>query len=343
MLKDIDLLYYSLIQKIQKGRKQILIENPSRRIYNHSVGKKTEVQVKRKALFFVLVLFLLARVASAQGLTKIAENVYSYVDVKDASAQNSFGANAGIVIGEKGILVVDTLISAKEAQRLIKDIRAISDKPIRYIVNTHFHLDHAFGNSEFKKLEAVIISQSKTEKELRENGEPTLKQIAVFGLSASDMEGTSISYPDITFEKSLRIDLGGQIVELIYPGPSHTGGSILVYLRDKKLLFAGDALFTNMHPNIGDGDLKSWLKVLDFISGLDAEAIIPGHGPLSTKKDVKDMRAYLVFFDKKAKALSARSQDLAYLTSEMKKALPPRAQGEWMIEYNLQKYIKGNK
>lgn len=296
--------------------------------------------MKRKALFILLGIILFSRIAAAQGLTKIAENVYSYVDAKDASAQSSFGANAGIVIGEKGILVVDTLISAKEAQRFIKDIRAVSDKPIKYVVNTHSHLDHAFGNSEFKKLDAVVISHSNCGKNLRAKGEETLKNISVFGLSASDMEGTVITYPDITFEKSLRIDLGGQLVELIYPGPSHTDGSILVYLPDKKLLFAGDVLFTNVHPFIGDGNLKSWLKVLDSISGMDVVSIIPGHGPLSTKKDVKDFRAYLLLFDKKAKEFASKSKDLVYLTAEMKKALPARPQGEWMIEYNLQNYIK---
>src|SRR5512140_3087910 len=84
---------------------------------------------------------LLGQQAYAEGgLTRIADNVYSYVDVKGATPQNSFGANAGIVIGKNGILVVDTLISSKEAKRFLQDIRKVSDKPIKYVINTHYHL-----------------------------------------------------------------------------------------------------------------------------------------------------------------------------------------------------------
>lgn len=95
------------------------------------------------SLMIVAIAFLCAPSAFADdGLTKISDGVYSYVDSKDPSPAHSFGANARIVIGKDGIVVVDTLISAKEAQRFIKDIRAVSDKPIRYVVNTHDHLDH---------------------------------------------------------------------------------------------------------------------------------------------------------------------------------------------------------
>ena len=81
-----------------------------------------------------------------RGLAKIAEGIYSYVDQKNPVPGSSFGANAGIIIGKEGIVVVDTLISSKEAQHFISDIRAVSDKPIKYVVNTHEHLDHSLGN-----------------------------------------------------------------------------------------------------------------------------------------------------------------------------------------------------
>ncbi len=201
-------------------------------------------------LVFVFISFLtLGQNTFAQeGLTKIADNVYSYVDIKGATPQNSFGANAGIIVGKDGIVVIDTLVSAKEAKRFIADIKKVSDKPIKYVVNTHYHLDHSFGNAEFEKLGAVIISHTKDEQNSRKNGEPTLKDAKAFGLTENDMEGTVLSYPSLTFNDKMEINFGDQKIELIYPGSSHTSGSIIVNLPDKKILFAGDALFTGYHP-----------------------------------------------------------------------------------------------
>jgi glyoxylase-like metal-dependent hydrolase (beta-lactamase superfamily II) len=275
-----------------------------------------------------------------EGLTKISDNVYSYVDVKGASPQNSFGANAGIIIGKDGVVVVDTLTSAKEARRFIQDIRKVSDKPIRYVVNTHYHLDHAFGNSEFEKMGAVIISHAADKMNMEATGEGTLKNAKGYGLTEDDMAGTEIAYPVLSFTEKMQVDLSDRKVELLYFGPSHTGGSIMVYLPDQKILFAGDILFTGYHPFIAEGDLKGWLHVLDRIMALDVVTIIPGHGPVSTKQDVADMKNYLIIFDKKARELTAKSNDIGYITSEMKKALPARAELDMLIQGSLQKYLK---
>ena len=103
-------------------------------------------------------LFLTTQSAYAEsGLVQISDHVYSYVDVKDGSPAYSYGANAGIAIGEDAILVVDTLVSAKEGKRLLRDIRAISDKPIKYIVNTHSHFDHTTGNSRLSRITGAQI------------------------------------------------------------------------------------------------------------------------------------------------------------------------------------------
>lgn len=297
------------------------------------------------AKFLALILLLglaggLRGLAQA-GLTKIADNVYSYVDVKQASPQNSFGANAGIVVGQDAILVVDTLISSKEAQRFIADIRAISDKPIKYVVNTHYHLDHAWGNSEFVKLGAVVISQAKDREAAIKNGEAALKRAAGYGLSESDMEGTVLAVPTITFNDHLKIDLGGQVVQLIYPKASHTQGSCLVWVPGPKVLFMGDVLFTNFHPFLAEGDLKGWAKALDLAQSLRAAAIIPGHGPISGNRDLRDMKTYLALFDKKARQFGAKIKDPQALAAALKKELPLRAEGEFLIMANLQaRYLK---
>ena len=274
-------------------------------------------------------------------LKKISDNVYSYVDIKHGSPSNSFGANAGIVVGKDSILVIDTLISSKEAKRFIKDIRAISDKPIRYVVNTHYHLDHTFGNSEFEKLGAVIISHVNCKKNMEKSAEGTLKNAKAFGLTENDMEGTKISYPALTFQDRIDIDLGGQKVELSYVGIAHTDDSIIVYVPDKGVLFTGDILFTEYHPYIADGSIEEWTSVLDYIRNMDFKKIIPGHGPISGRHDLLEMKEYLIAFDKKAKELATKSNDADKIAAEIKKELPERPEGEGLIKSNIQmKYIK---
>lgn len=275
------------------------------------------------ALIMVIV-FSVCATAFATGLTKIADGVYSYVDAKNPSPATSFGANAGIIIGKDGVVVVDTLTSAKEAQRFIKDIRSITDKPIKYIINTHHHLDHSLGNSEFVKLGAAVIAQEDCRKEAQKDADTIIKRALGYGFTAEALAGTTIALPTLTFTDKMTIELGDRTVELIYPGPSHTTGTSLVLVPDVKMLFAGDALFTNFHPNVRDADMDSWVKALDKIAGLDVQKIIPGHGSISSKQDIADMKQYLLVFDKKAKELSAKSQDAGYIASELKKALPQR-------------------
>jgi len=296
--------------------------------------------MKRIFLLIPILILMLTTPALAE-LTQIADNVYSYVGAKDASPANSFAANAGIVIGRNGVLVIDTLISAKEGERFLADIRKVTTKPIRYVVNTHTHLDHAFGNCVFARQGATIIAHDSDRILLEKIGEMTLKNIGNFGLKPEDMVGTEISYPTLTFSNRMTIDLGGEKVELIHTAPSHTEGSVVVYLPAKRLLFSGDILFTDFHPYLADGDISGWIKALDALLAMDVERIIPGHGPLSTKKDLREMKEYLLLFDNKARELAAKSQDADVVAAELKKVLPKRTMAEWMIPANLQsRYLK---
>jgi cyclase len=296
----------------------------------------------RKNWILWLVLLCWAPLAgAAEGLTKIAEDVYSYVGVQNASPANSYGANAGIVIGRDAVLVVDTLISAKEAERFLADIRKVTDKPLRYVVNTHTHLDHAFGNDVFAKLGAVVISQERDRAAFEKSAETALKDAAAFGVTEEMLKGTTISVPTVSFTEKARIDLGGIAVELIAAAPSHSPGSAFVWIPSRKVVFAGDVLFTDFHPYMAEGDVFGWIQALDAIAGLDVSAIVPGHGPLSTKKDLAAMKSYLTTFDAKARDMAKAGASAEAAVAELKKILPARSQTEWMIEANVNgKYFR---
>ncbi len=210
-------------------------------------------------------------------LQKISEHVYAYVDTKNAGPADSFGSNAGLVVGNDAALVIDTLISAKHADRFVADIRKVTDRPVKYVVNTHHHLDHAWGNCEFVRLGATVIAQENALSHVTEDAQ-TLAHPEGHGLTAKDLEGTTLQGPTITFTDSMKIDLGGVTVELRYPGPTHTNDSIVAYVPQDKVMFVGDILFTRYHPFLAEGDLIQWQKALgELAAGLDTK-IIPGHG-----------------------------------------------------------------
>ncbi len=275
----------------------------------------------------------------AAGLQRISEHVWGYVDTRNPSpAANSFGANTGLVVGRDAVLVIDTLVSAREAARFMADIRKVTDKPVKYVVNTHFHLDHSFGNSRFAQQGAVVIAQDNSRKNYN-NGNALLAHPEMVGMTPADLEGTVLQSPDISFPDSLTIDLGGLTVELHYPGPTHTNDSITVYIPQEKVIFVGDILFTRYHPNLAEGDFPNWIKVLTQLEQTPAAKIIPGHGPISTKADLKDMRVYIGRFDALARSLCAGKQakDAPTIAQELLKRLPPQNRTELtnMVEWNL--------
>jgi glyoxylase-like metal-dependent hydrolase (beta-lactamase superfamily II) len=109
-------------------------------------------------------------------------------------------------------------------------------------------------------------------------------------------------------------------------------------------LFAGDILFTNFHPNMRDGDVKSWISALDYISTMEIVSIIPGHGPLSSKKDVQEMKQYLLTCEKLGRELSAQGKDANYIAAEILKAVPKREFFEMFVAGNVSaKYLQVKK
>ena len=299
--------------------------------------------MRKSLILLLLVLSVLVSHTVHADLVKLSDNVYAYAGSSDASPAHSFAANAGIIIGRDAVLVVDTLISAKEGQRFLADIRKITNKPIKYVVNTHTHLDHAFGNCVFADLGATVISHSSDHALLAKVGAGTLANAGNYGLKSEDMTGTRIVLPSLYFSDRLTIDMGGETVELIRVAPSHTEGSLVVYLPKQKLLFSGDILFTDFHPFLADGDFTGWQKTLDGLLAMDVERIVPGHGPLSGKKDLREMKEYLALFDSTARALAANGMEADAIAGELVKRLPKRALAEWMVGYNVKSRYMGPK
>ena len=306
-----------------------------------------EVNVRSKVVPCILVLCLVVCSSVFAGdtpaLKRISEHVYTYAGIQHAGPANSFGANTGIVVGRDAAMVIDTLISAKDADRLIEDIRKISDKPVKYVVNTHHHLDHSWGNCRFVRSGAVVIAQ-KNALSHRAADAHALAHPKEYGLTAEALKGTTLEGPTITFAEAMTIDLGDVSVELRYPGPTHTDDNITVYVPQDKVLFVGDILFTHYHPFLAEGNLPHWQQVLGRLEQTPATKIIPGHGPVSSRADLEKMKTYLREFDTLAKPLCAGRQaaDAPEIARGLIKRLPRQDRTELptMVEVNLRlKYL----
>jgi glyoxylase-like metal-dependent hydrolase (beta-lactamase superfamily II) len=213
-----------------------------------------------------LIVGLSACLASAS-THKIGSDLYAYISDNDASANSTF------LVSEQGILVVDTGLNAREGGKLLAEIRKVSQAPVRWIVNTHYHPDHRGGNSVVGP-DAIIFSTA-------------------FTRSKSENSVQEKSVNETVGPKGLVLYLGGHEVRIHHPGPAHTQGDLVVYFPDEQTIATGDLFLTNSCPAMDDGDMENWIAALDDMLALPVEHVVPGHFELATKSELQRFRNYL--------------------------------------------------
>ena len=215
----------------------------------------------------VWVALCLPVLSPAATVHKIGPDLFAYISDNDASANSTF------LVSRQGILVVDTGLNAQEGGKLLAEIRKISQAPVHWIVNTHYHPDHRGGNSVVGP-DAIIISteftRGKAEKPVQEG-------------SVNETVGPN----------GLTFYLGGHEVRIYHPGPAHTQGDLIVYFPDEHAIATGDLFLTNSCPAMDEGDMENWISALDRMLALPIEHIVPGHFELATKNELQRFRNYL--------------------------------------------------
>ena len=232
-------------------------------------------------------------------LVQVSEHAY-YVQGMSAlgSPENqNFISNAGVVVAPEGVIVIDGLGSPSLAQRLLDEIRKITDKPVTYVIVTHYHADHVYGLQTFKAKGARIIAQ--------ENGKEYLNSdTAQLRLQASRQElapwidETTVLVPaDIWVSENQSMQLSGMQFDLIQVGPAHTPDDLAIYVPQEKVLFAGDLMFSGRIPYVGSADSAGWIRSLDKLVPLKPRWVVPGHGVYSAdaEADLRFTRDYLQF------------------------------------------------
>lgn len=240
-------------------------------------------------------------------LRQLALGVYVFIAPHEEAKVDNLGAigNFGFVVGEESVAVIDTGGCARAGERLREAVRAVTDLPIRFVVNTHVHPDHIFGNAAFAHESPQFIGHRNLPRAMAERGSHYLLRLKDELGTVAD--GTKLVSPTRTVDDTLEIDLGGRVLRLTAHRPAHTDSDLTVLDPATGILWAGDLLFVDRIPVV-DGSLKGWLAQLEALRDAGASLIIPGHGGPVTPDDpaIDDMQRYLGTLLREVRALIAR-------------------------------------
>ena len=233
---------------------------------------------------FALILLVLPSVtlASKFQLEQVAPGIYVHHG-KHLDINAGYGGdicNISFVIGSKGVAVIDTGGSPKVGAQLHDAIRRITKLPITHVINTHVHPDHSLGNAAFKQDRPIFVGHSKLANIMAQRKDAYLRnQVEWVGADAQD---TELIPPTLAVSDTLEIDLGGRMLHLTAHPVAHSPSDLSVYDATSNTLWTGDLLFIERTPSI-DGDIKSWLSIIDQLRATHAAHTIPGHGPVTAK------------------------------------------------------------
>lgn len=224
-------------------------------------------------------------VAVAGGIALAFKEIASGVFVSEGRHELFNAANGGhisnvsFIVGAESVAVIDTGGSAGVGRALVSAVRAVTPRPIRYVINTHMHPDHVFGNGPLRDVNPTFVGHTKLPRSLAARGERYLV-VNRADLSPDAFEGTRIVAPTQLVETTTTLDLGGRKLLLTAHKTAHTDNDLSVLDETSSTLFLGDLLFADHIPTL-DGSIKGWIDVLASLKALPAARVVPGHGPAS--------------------------------------------------------------
>jgi cyclase len=232
-------------------------------------------------------------------LRELAPNVYGYIQAGGPGRNNVSISNAGVIVGDEHVMIIDALAAPMHAQRFIEAVRRITDKPFRHLINTHHHSDHVGGNQYFERAE--IISHPYCRDEVLKTIATATPLWARRDGWADGTETRIVRPPVTTLEGKTTFHYASTAVEIFPMLPAHTYGDIVAYLPQHKILFAGDIAFHYVAPFCQNANPSNWIAVCEQIQRMDVTTIVPGHGPIGGKSALAEMQEYLVVLKREAR------------------------------------------
>lgn len=285
-------------------------------------------------------------------LEALADGVYAAIAKPDEGGESS---NAGIVDLGEFVLVFDAFTLPQAARDLLTAADRLIGKPVRFLINSHYHYDHILGNYVFPA-ETTVISTRPTREAIAEGTAPLLRElkeqippfltmlekqrdeaqdeatrqmaasrITRYGTLAQIIDEIVVRPPDITFEQRVVFHGSKRSVELLSYGIGHTSDDTILYLPGDRVIFMGDLLFIGMHPFLVDSDPDAWCTILEEIGKIDFGVAVPGHGPLGTQEDIMAVHTYIVALKK----LAQKVVDEGGSVDDAAAANIPSAYAEW--------------
>jgi cyclase len=206
------------------------------------------------------------------------------------------GSNSAFLVTDAGVLVIDTREHPRAAQDLLSRIRKVTDKPIKWVINSHFHGDHTFGNAAVQAEGATFVAHQETARimKLVQPKEMARRQ-DYFKEHNYDPNEVKLILPDVTFNDQMSIYLGGREVRLMYFGPGQQAGDTFILIPHDRALFTPGAFAQHNMPNMAfTPSVDSWIKLLDKIADRnDYDYILPAHGDVAHREDVKEFQSML--------------------------------------------------
>lgn len=236
--------------------------------------------------------------------------------------------NAGIIVGDEGALIIDSLRVPSFARDLISDVRRLTSKPIRYVVDTHSHWDHAWGNEEFP--DATIIGHANCRAEMLDLdlvGWWRNRAGSIDAPWASEVGAVRVTPPDLTFDTTLRLHFGDREIALHYFGRAHTGGDIFIHLPGDRLLFTGDVAQDGGIPFMTDGYIAEWVTTDTRALDLPVDRFVSGHGPIGAKPALVEARDFIAALAGGVASARGAGLDEATTAREVTATLQPRFGG----------------
>lgn len=262
-------------------------------------------------------------------LSQVGANVWAAVGGLNAET----GANAGFVIGDDGVVVIDTFASAAGAAQLLAEIRQLTPLPIRFVVNTHHHLDHVAGNAVFIEAGAVVLAQRNVHGWIRSEN---LRLLDTGGAAVPPELRAAIEHvppPQMGYGNEVQLHLGSRLIR-VREMPGHTGGDSVVTIPDAGVVFTGDLFWHRGVPNLIDATTGTWIETLAALAASGPEyTFVSGHGGIARAGDVTAFRDYLMTLRREVSSARARQLTGKALADEVKPLLA-KSYREWaFFEY----------